>query len=236
MRRSAQALRLPLDPASLPDVQAVTELLRANQIAGDARLRITLSGGLSPAQGSTCWMRAGPLPERPETHRLLGFWTVALDDPLAQHKSLNYARRRLAHEQAEELGCQECLSRSPDGSIWEGSRTNLFWVLGSTLETPPRTGPIVPGVMRERVLELAGSLFPTVLECPADVERLTGADEVFLTNALRGIMPVESLAQLPALESENAAPEPLASWRAPGPKTAQLLEALTAWLMGGGDA
>src|SRR3982751_3077083 len=59
---SAQKLRLPLDPTALPDADAVAALLRADGVAGDAMLRITLSGGLSEAGGPAVWMRSGPLP------------------------------------------------------------------------------------------------------------------------------------------------------------------------------
>jgi branched-subunit amino acid aminotransferase/4-amino-4-deoxychorismate lyase len=56
MADSARQLRLPLDPAALPDADAVAALLRADGAAGDATLRITLTGGLSEAGGSVLWM------------------------------------------------------------------------------------------------------------------------------------------------------------------------------------
>lgn len=235
MRRSAESLGLVLDPLSVPDASAVAELVRANQIEGDARLRITLTGGTAPVHGSIGWMRAGPLTTLPTTGiDVLGFWTVALDDPLAQHKTLNAWRKRLAHEQTRELGRDESLSRSPDGLIWEGSRTNLFWVVGQTLETSPRTGPILPGIMRELVLEQASQTFSTVLECPADLDRLIRADEVFLTNAVSAIIPVRSLAVLRNPEGTEPAAETVAQWPAPGPKTAQLDGLVRGWLNSGG--
>src|SRR5215210_1623114 len=62
MTRSARELGLPLDPAALPDAGAVAALLEACGVAGDATLRITMSGGLSQAGGSVVWMRSAPLP------------------------------------------------------------------------------------------------------------------------------------------------------------------------------
>ena len=52
---------IPLDPADLPDADAVAELLRASRVEGDARLRITATGGVSASAGSTVWMRCDPL-------------------------------------------------------------------------------------------------------------------------------------------------------------------------------
>lgn len=235
MRGSAESLGLVLDPRSVPDADAVRELVRANHLEGDARLRITLTGGAGPAHGSVAWLQAGPLTTLPAAGvDVLGFWTVALDDPLAQHKTFNSWRKRLAHEQARELGCDESLSRSSDGLIWEGSRTNLFWVVGQTLETSPRTGPILPGVMRELVLEQASQMFSTVLECPADLDRLIRADEVFLTNAVSAIIPVRSLAVLREAEEAGPMAETVGKWPAPGPKTAQVDKLVRAWLNAGG--
>ncbi|HEV3163358.1 MAG TPA: aminotransferase class IV [Isosphaeraceae bacterium] len=194
LMNSAQQLGVPVDPAILPTTAAVAELLYAQGIKGDALLRITLTGGLSASAGSVAWMRAGPLPPSPQGGAtMLGFWTIAHDDPLARHKTLNYWRRRLAFEQAQAVGSDEFLARTPDGLVWEGSRTNLFAVFGQRVETPPLSGPIVPGVMRKLVLEKAAGLGLKVGERPLHEDELSQADEVFLTNGVRGILPVARL-------------------------------------------
>ena len=47
---------------------------------------------------------------------------------------------------------------SPDGTIWEGSRSNLFVVSDGQLLTPPASGRILPGIMRGLILERAERL------------------------------------------------------------------------------
>jgi branched-chain amino acid aminotransferase len=222
MTRSARELGLPLDPAQLPDAAAVAMLRRAEQVEGDVRLRITLTGGTSDAGGSVAWMRSGPIPPPPppDGARLGPSWTVCADDPLARHKGLNYWRRRIAYEAARVQGFDECLSATPDGLLWEGSRTNLFWVVGPTLRTPPRDGPLVPGVMRALVIERAARMGWEVVEVAADEPALRGADEVFLTNAVRGIIPVRTS------EIRESA--------VPGPRTAELWSDVRGWLERGG--
>jgi branched-chain amino acid aminotransferase len=237
LTRSAQALGLPLDPAALPSAASVVQLLRAENVAGDALLRITMTGGLSASGGAVVWMRAGPLPvPRLETAGVIaGLWRVNDDDPLVRHKCLNYWRRRLAYEQAHALGLDECLSMTADGVVWEGSRTNLFWVVGQSLETPRGDGPLLSGVMRALVLERAGRLGLQVVEGSWSWQRLREAAEVFLTNAVRGVVPVHRLFVLEE-GTEPAGPTPRLAkeWPAPGARTARLETDLHHWLWSGG--
>jgi branched-chain amino acid aminotransferase len=223
LRRSARQLGLPDDPAHLPDDQDVSALLEAEAAGTDRVLRITLSGGTSSTSGARIWMRSAALATEtgPTDVRVGGYWTVDRADPLARHKSLNYWRRRIAHEEGTSSGHYEWLSRSTDGAIWEGSRTNVFTVLGSELSTPPVSGPIVPGILRAWVLERANALGIVVREEEQDEDLLKQADEVFLTNSVRGVIPVAQFLG-------RARP-------APGPLTHALQVSLQKWLSARGN-
>lgn len=187
LRRSARALGLPLDPANLPDAGTVAELLEAEHIEGDTALRLTLSGG------SAIWMRTRPLhPPMREGGAavVLDRGSIAFGDPLARHKTLNYWSKRLAWERAQAEGADEAILATPDGRIWEGSRTNLFLIRDGVLQTPGLDGPVLPGVMRALVLDLAGRLGIEAREADVTARDLDAADEAFLTNAVRGVVPV----------------------------------------------
>jgi branched-subunit amino acid aminotransferase/4-amino-4-deoxychorismate lyase len=196
-------------------------------------LRITLSGGLSEVGGATLWMRALPLPP-PMRHDGaivdVGSWWSQSSDPLSRYKGLNYWSRRLAYEQARELGFDEVLNvESLVGPrfVWEGSRTNVFAVRHSTLRTPSSDGPIVPGIMRELVLEFARELPIDVVEDPRlELSLLAYSEEVFLTNSVRGIVPV---ARLNVPNIANSHP----SWAVPGPWTQRLSMLVEDWLRSG---
>ncbi len=192
LRGSAEALHIPLDAASLPDADAVAELLRESRVEGEARLRVTATGGVSTSEGSTVWMQCDPLSPDASTGAVLvpAPWPIVFDDPLARHKSLNYWSRRLAFEVARQRGADEALFSTPDGRVWEGSRTNLFLIRDETLWTPGLDGPIVPGIMRGLVLELAPALGLAIRAGDLCGRDLDEAEEVFLTNAVRGIIPV----------------------------------------------
>lgn len=73
------------------------------------------------------------------------------------------------------------------GSVLEGSYTNVFVKIGSEFFTPPGDGKIVSGICRKyfiRYLKLKGIV---VREEYFDVDKLKNG-EIFLTNALRGVI------------------------------------------------
>jgi 4-amino-4-deoxychorismate lyase len=136
---------------------------------------------------------------------------LAAQSALAGIKHLNRLEQVLASRDWPD-GADEALLGDDAGHPLCGTRTNLFWVRGGVLRTPSLDRSGVAGLMRGNVLALAG-----VLGIPARVdegswEELETADEVFLTNSLVGIWPVASV------DSRQ--------WRAPGPVTRQLADAL----------
>jgi branched-chain amino acid aminotransferase len=201
LQRSARELELPLDPGHLPDLLAVSRLLESCGIRSgrDVRLRITLSGGVTDAEqgahGSTIWMSIGSLPPPLPTPgvRIARSILVDPDDGLARHKTLNYWRLRIAYARALEEGADEVLCITPDGFVCEASRSNIFLIDGSRLITPSLDGPLLPGVMRGLVLDRAAAAGLSVLEAPLTMASLLTADEAFLSNSVRGMLPVSRL-------------------------------------------
>jgi branched-chain amino acid aminotransferase len=225
--RSARELDIPLKENDLPDTRAVHDLIVANQSefgrADDVRLRITLTGGLatSPPSGSVLSMTAKPLlpPVREPGLFVTQTMQVTSDDRLSRHKTLNYWRKRVAQAQARDAGSDDVLCVTPDGLICETCRANVFLVESHRLLTPSVDGPLLAGVMRGAVLERARHMGIAVDEEPSPIGRVRTADEAFLTNSLRGILPVARLLDrdLPA----------------PGPITLQLWRDLLPWLESG---
>jgi branched-chain amino acid aminotransferase len=228
MERSAGELGLALDPRQMPDGQAVRELIAASPSSSDpgedVRLRLILTGGLAttPPSGSVLWMTVGPLP--PPLGESGAVVTqvveVATDDPLARHKTLNYWRRRIAHEDALEAGSDEVLFITPEGLICEASRSNIFIIEEGRLITPGLEGPVLPGVMRRLVLDRAAQIGLDVEEGPLPPERAASASEAFLTSSVRGVLPISRFLDAPL--------------PAPGPVTERLWNEVLPWLQRGG--
>lgn len=95
------------------------------------------------------------------------------------------------------------------GSVLESLHHNLFFVKDGLLVTPQLTTAGVKGVMRRLILErLAPACAVEVKERQFYADELLLADEVFLTNGVRGIWPVRAFAAT--------------QWPVPGPITARL--------------
>lgn len=109
---------------------------------------------------------------------------------LAGIKHLNRLEQVLAGAELREPQADEGLMRSTDDRLVCATAANVFLVRRGRLLTPQISDCGVAGVMREVVLDAARQL---ALEVEvgdfglADVER---ADELFLTNSVRGIRPV----------------------------------------------
>jgi para-aminobenzoate synthetase / 4-amino-4-deoxychorismate lyase len=109
----------------------------------------------------------------------------------------------------------QLLIEDADGQVLETDRANLFAVTGGMIRTPPADGRLLPGVTRAAVLQRASAAGLAVELGPLTRRDLTTAGEVFVTNSVRGVLPVRSVAgtELPA---------------APGPVTARLAATLAA--------
>jgi para-aminobenzoate synthetase / 4-amino-4-deoxychorismate lyase len=77
--------------------------------------------------------------------------------------------------------------------LLEAGWANLFAIREETLWTPPADSRILAGMARAAILEIAGEEGLPTREQPLTAPDLLNADEVFLTNSIRGIEPATSL-------------------------------------------
>jgi branched-chain amino acid aminotransferase len=108
-------------------------------------------------------------------------------------KSCNLINNILAVREAQARGAVEPIMLNEAGEVAEGASSNVFVVERGALLTPPLEAGILPGVTRELVLELAPAEGVATREDAVDVERLLGADEVFVTSTLKEVMPVATI-------------------------------------------
>ena len=113
-------------------------------------------------------------------------------DAYATLKSNNYLLYSLAAMYGRDQGLDDCLVLNSHGRLTDSTIANLFYIKDHRFYTPPLSEGCVAGVMRRYLLEALPRAGYSVLEQPVSPEELAGADEVFLTNALRGIRWVRS--------------------------------------------
>jgi branched-chain amino acid aminotransferase len=192
--------------------EAVAQVLAASGLPS-LRMRITLTPGAGEAVGATMLVTAEPLPDYPAAWYEKGVLVVvssfkqAGGDPTFGTKTGCYLPRVLARSEAAAKGAEEALWFTADNRLAEGCFTNVFLVLDSVVHTPPRDTPVLPGVVREVVGELCGSLgLAADFETPLTVKEMLAAQEVFLTGSTTGIRPV---AQIEKHLVGEAAPGPI---------------------------
>jgi anthranilate/para-aminobenzoate synthase component I len=172
LQRSVRALWGRSLPGGLAE-----ELSAAAEDGADARMRVDARPG---SRGLAVEFELTPLAEREQPVCL---HPRTLPGGLGRHKWID---RRLL---AALGGDGEPLLCDLDGLVLEAARANVFCVEGGLLLTPPADGRILPGVTRDRVLELAPQLGLRVSVEPLELRRLTSADELFVTGSVGGAEP-----------------------------------------------
>jgi branched-chain amino acid aminotransferase len=112
---------------------------------------------------------------------------------LADLKSLDYELFAQANAQARSKGFDEALLLNRNGTIFEASRANIFWIKDKVLYTPPLSSGCLNGITRRQVVKQARSLKISVKEINLTPEILKNSDAAFLTNSLIGIKPIETI-------------------------------------------
>ncbi|WP_416731635.1 D-amino-acid transaminase [Fictibacillus sp. JL2B1089] len=107
-------------------------------------------------------------------------------------KSLNLLGNVMAKRKAADFDCQEAIQHR-DGTVTEGSSSNVFIVKDGTLKTHPSTNLILNGITRQIVIKLAKQNGISVLEEAFSVDDLLNADEVFITSTTMEVTPVIKL-------------------------------------------
>lgn len=108
-------------------------------------------------------------------------------DSLSGVKTLNAARYVAAAREAQERGWDEGILLNASGRICEATSSNVFWFENGRLYTPPLSDGCVTGVLRDLLLALTKAAGSPICEKTAVFDDILAADEVFLTNAVRGI-------------------------------------------------
>ncbi len=109
---------------------------------------------------------------------------LARQPRLAGLKHLNRLEQVLARAEGDDPAFGEGLLCDDGGQVVSAIAANLFIVRQGRLLTPPVAAAGVAGVCRRWLLEHGAA------ECALAVDDVHGADELFICNSVRGILPV----------------------------------------------
>jgi branched-chain amino acid aminotransferase len=110
---------------------------------------------------------------------------------LSSIKSTNKVINITASIFANENGLDNCLLINDSKNVIEALQGNLFMLKENTLITPPISEGCLHGIMRKKILALARKIENIeVIEKEISPFDLQKADELFITNVIKGIQPI----------------------------------------------
>lgn len=200
LRRSAQmiGIRLPWSAEKLS--VWIRETVRKNGY-DESRIRVTVTRGkngfdFGPAQHPTLLVQVQRL--RPEPGKIYreGAAVVTFNARrfLPEAKTLNLLPMVLAQSYMKREKAYEALlvdAKKKSGAVKEGTVTNFCMVRKGVLVTPG--ADVLAGTTRDAVITLARRMGIPVRLREVKLSELYEADEMFLTNAPRGIVPVRRI-------------------------------------------
>lgn len=189
---------------------SVNELLEANELK-DGYIRLTVSAGEAELglptgdyEQPNVLMLVKALPPVNDAVHMRGRELRVLQtrrntpEGEVRFKSLHYMNNIIAKRELLASGAApgaEGLMLSREGWLAEGIVSNLFFAKDNVVYTPELATGILPGITRERVLELAGSAGYETEEGLYSLEKLQTADEIWLTNSIQELVPVTLLSE-----------------------------------------
>jgi branched-subunit amino acid aminotransferase/4-amino-4-deoxychorismate lyase len=197
---AAAELGFPVPPS--PDAlrAGLDAVLAANGLA-DAVARITVTRGIPGGRPTRtgCWIEAEAVEARLWRGTRTGRAAVVLSrrpfapGVLGAYKTTSRLAYQLAFEQARAAGADEALLLTHQGQVLEGSASNVFLHIDGQIATPSHNTGILPGITRGFVLQACHALGYRLRTSAMWRDELFIADEVFLTNAVQGVVSVATV-------------------------------------------
>jgi para-aminobenzoate synthetase component 1 len=194
-RDTWQAL-MPNESPDLSWERIIDQVIQANGLQNNrAAVKLLATRG---SRNTPPWDQSLMVTARPYTHRLrgksqpglqLGTYPHPRQSPLANHKTLNYLYYYLAGQWAVAAGFEEALILNPDGSVSETNTGNLILINGRAV-IKPASPAVLPGVMTGAVCHRLSQWGYQVSEQPVESIQLLTSDQVLVTNALMGCVPL----------------------------------------------
>ncbi|MDM5360145.1 D-amino-acid transaminase [Peribacillus sp. ACCC06369] len=194
---SAKLIQMKV-PFTVAEIKArMKELITEDQLK-DGIVYMQLTRGASPRTHSFPTTEVEPVfvaytKEIPYTGKMKpGVKAVTTDDIRwlrCNIKSLNLLGNIMAKQQAVEAGCDEAIQHR-DGTVTEGSSSNVSIVVDGLIKTHPATNLILNGITRQVMLKLCTDHGIPYVEEAFTVEDMMAADEVLYTSTSVEVTPI----------------------------------------------
>jgi D-alanine transaminase len=124
-----------------------------------------------------------------------GISAITIKDTRAnwqKHKTISNLQNIIGLQQAAKENASEAIWYNQQ-SVLEGCHSNVFWVKDNVLYTPSSELPVLIGVTRNLVIELAEQLGIKCVRSLLKIDELKQADEIFITGSTKTLQPINKL-------------------------------------------
>lgn len=182
--------------------EQILSLAKANKCIESARVRVTVyrneGGNYLPVQRSVSYLiNCNPLENKLYSIDSKSYEVDLYKDfyvtkqLLSTLKTTNKILNVTASIYADENGLDNCLLLNESKNVAEALQGNIFMVLNGKLITPALSEGCLNGVLRKQILSLASKIEGLEVEegeiSPFDLQK---ADELFISNVIKGIQPI----------------------------------------------
>ena len=191
LSKSAEKLGIPFNTSILELKIQCKQLLEINNLR-KAAIRVTLTRGNTPRGiqilylvSSNLLITAVPYIEL-NIHSTAWITDIRRNEYslLPQLKTLNFLESILSRQQAKEKGYAEGIMLNTKGAVTETSVGNLFAVINHKIFTPKIEDGLLPGIVRQIIINIAIKKGIPLEEKTLYPEDLLKATELFQTNSL----------------------------------------------------
>ena len=117
-------------------------------------------------------------------------------DLFANIKHNNFLPYAMAALHAKKINVDDCILLNNYNRICDTSNANIFIIKEGIIYTPPLSEGCIAGVMRRFIIEKYLHSDFKVIEKPISIEALENAEEIFVTNSIKGIRWVKQFRNL----------------------------------------
>ncbi len=191
LTHSAKEIGMPFPVEEAEVKEWIKNVLNANALE-NARIKIIISKRLEDKFNVVIIPAA--LEKLPLSYFLIS-WILHRDSRSIsfRHKTTSRGDSYVAYRYAQENSFNDALYLNDKNELVECTRANIFLVMEDKIITPLLESGILSGVTRTKVLELAKENNIQIEEKNVHSLYLSKAKEVFITNAIIGIMPVSRI-------------------------------------------
>jgi branched-chain amino acid aminotransferase len=183
-------------------IKDISALSKKNECASLCRIRLSVSRGNGTLYDDDnhlnyiieCWPLTKLSSEFKENGLVIGLYEDSKKscDAFCNLKSANCLPYSMAALFAKQNQLHDALILNMYNRICDSTISNIFWVKKGELYTNPLSEGCIDGIMRKFLLKEFEKQGENIHQKPVDAAELEDADEIFLTNAVKGIRWVKN--------------------------------------------